>query len=48
MVISLISIFFLAIAVLLRNEGDMLILTIILVVCIIINYALKAAQLKAK
>lgn len=48
MVISFISIFFLAIAVLLRNQGDMLILAIVLVVCIIINYALKTAQLKAK
>jgi len=44
--ISLISIFFLAIAVLLRNQGDMLILAIVLMACITINYFLKAAQLK--
>ena len=44
--ISLISIFFLGIAVLLRNQGDILILSIVLVVCLIINYALKIAQTK--
>ncbi len=46
LLISFISIFFLGIAVLLRNQGDILILTIVLVVCLIINYALKMAQKK--
>jgi UDP-GlcNAc:undecaprenyl-phosphate GlcNAc-1-phosphate transferase len=44
--ISMISIFFLGIAVLLRNQGDILILSIVLVACLIINYALKIAQKK--
>lgn len=44
--ISMISIFFLGIAVLLRNQGDILILTIVLGVCLIINYTLKIAQKK--
>jgi len=44
--ISLISIFFLAIAVLLRKEDDFLILSIVLVVCLIINYGLRMAQTK--
>jgi UDP-GlcNAc:undecaprenyl-phosphate GlcNAc-1-phosphate transferase len=43
--ISVISIFFLVIAVLLRKQGDMLILAIVLVVCLFINYALRKAQL---
>ena len=46
MSISLISIFFLAIAVLLRKQGDMLILAIVVTVCLIINYTLKVAQKK--
>jgi UDP-N-acetylmuramyl pentapeptide phosphotransferase/UDP-N-acetylglucosamine-1-phosphate transferase len=44
--ISLISILFLAIAVLLRNQGDKVILAIVLVLCLIINYTLRRAQLK--
>jgi len=44
--ISIISIFFLGIAVLLHNQGDILILSIVLVACLIINYALKIAQKK--
>lgn len=44
--ISMISIFFLGIAVLLRNQGDILILAIVLGVCLIINYTLKIAQTK--
>jgi len=46
MSISLISIFFLAVAVLLRKQGDMLILAIVVTVCLIINYTLKVAQKK--
>ena len=44
--ISSISIFFLVIAVLLRDQGDMLILAIALVICLGINYGLKLAQAK--
>lgn len=44
--ISMISIFFLGIAVLLRNQSDILILSIVLAVCLIINYTLKIAQQK--
>lgn len=44
--ISMISIFFLGIAVLLRNKGDILILALVLGVCLIINYTLKIAQTK--
>jgi len=46
LLISLISVFFLAIAVLLRTQGDMLILTLVLAVCLIINYTLRMAQTK--
>lgn len=44
--ISLISIFFLSIAVLLRKQGDFLILSIVLIICLIINYTLRIAQTK--
>jgi UDP-GlcNAc:undecaprenyl-phosphate GlcNAc-1-phosphate transferase len=44
--IALISIFFLAIAVLLRKQGDLVILTIIVAVCLIINYTLRILQTK--
>jgi len=44
--ISMISIFFLGIALLLRDQNDFLILFIVLVVCLIINYTLKIAQRK--
>ncbi|MBI3234936.1 MAG: undecaprenyl/decaprenyl-phosphate alpha-N-acetylglucosaminyl 1-phosphate transferase [Bacteroidetes bacterium] len=44
--ISGISIFFLVIAVLLRDQGDMLILAIALVICLGIKYGLKLAQAK--
>lgn len=44
--ISGISIFFLVIAVLLRDQGDTLILAIALVICLGINYGLKLAQAK--
>jgi len=46
MAISSISIFFLVIAVLLRDQGDTLILAIALVICLVINYGLKLAQAK--
>lgn len=42
--IAFISIFFLAIAVLLRKQGDLLILTIALLVCLVVNYGLKITQ----
>ncbi len=44
--ISLISIFFLMIAVLLHQQGDLLILTIIVVICLTINFALRRAPQK--
>jgi UDP-N-acetylmuramyl pentapeptide phosphotransferase/UDP-N-acetylglucosamine-1-phosphate transferase len=43
--ISSISIFFMAIALLLRKQGDWVIIGIALVVCLGINYALKKVQL---
>jgi UDP-GlcNAc:undecaprenyl-phosphate/decaprenyl-phosphate GlcNAc-1-phosphate transferase len=46
MAISLMSIFFVAIAVLLRKQGDMLILAIVVTTCLIINYLLKYARKK--
>lgn len=44
--IALISIFFLVIAVLLRKQGDLVILAIVLVVCLTINFTLKILQTK--
>jgi len=44
--ISIISIFFIGIAVLLRNQSDTLIISIVLVVCLLINYTLKVTQKK--
>jgi len=44
--ISLISIFFLVIAVLLRKQNDILIIIIVSILCLIINYTLKLAQTK--
>lgn len=44
--ISGINIFFIVIAVLLRKQGDMLILSLVLLICLGINYALKWAQAK--
>jgi len=44
--ISSIGIFFLMIAVLLRTQGDILILSIALTVCLIINYVLRIVQTK--
>lgn len=46
MLILLISICFLAIALLFRDQGDILILSIVLFVCVVINYSLKVAQTK--